>query len=108
MALPAQSPRNAGSRKVEKREFEAVDIDGVVHGLWERCAAPKEFMLRHRPQGDSMDKHGSKIALALAAAALLAGCAGVPTAETFTPMALRECEALAGMNIPASAIGLPT
>ena len=55
-----------------------------------------------------MKKQGRNIAAPLAAAALLAGCAGVPTAEPFTPVALRQCEALTGMTIPASAIGLPT
>jgi hypothetical protein len=50
----------------------------------------------------------SGIALPLAGLALLAGCAGQPTVAPFAPMAIQQCESLAGMNIPASAIGLPT
>jgi hypothetical protein len=44
------------------------------------------------------------------AAALVAGCAGAPTATPplAAPLALQRCEALAGLAIPASAIGLPT
>lgn len=40
--------------------------------------------------------------------AFLAGCAGLQPAQSFAPMAIRQCEALAGMNIPGLAIGLPT
>ncbi|MCG2592419.1 tannase/feruloyl esterase family alpha/beta hydrolase [Ramlibacter sp. XY19] len=52
----------------------------------------------------------TSLAFALAAAGL-AGCAGLQgpaPAVPFTPMALQRCEQLAGLAIPASAIGLPT
>lgn len=39
---------------------------------------------------------------------LLAACAGPQRAAPFTPLAIQQCEALKGTNIPASAIGLPT
>ena len=41
-------------------------------------------------------------------AALMTGCTAVPPAQPFQPMALRQCETLAGMEIPGPAIGLPT
>ncbi|HZY18465.1 MAG TPA: tannase/feruloyl esterase family alpha/beta hydrolase [Ramlibacter sp.] len=48
-------------------------------------------------------------AAAATAAALLAGCASQPATPTVpAPIALRQCEALAGMTVPAGAIGLPT
>ena len=49
-----------------------------------------------------MDRHAIALLLALAAG----GCAnvGVPRA----PVAIRQCESLAGMTVPASTIGLPT
>ena len=39
-------------------------------------------------------------------AALLAGCAGAPSQPA--PVAIQKCEALAGLAIPATSIGLPT
>lgn len=44
----------------------------------------------------------------LAKLALLAGCAAPPPQTPFTPMAIQQCEALASLAVPASAIGLPT
>ncbi len=55
----------------------------------------------------NMSRHASALSGACLAA-LLAGCAGLQQAAPFAPMAIRQCEALAGMSIPASAIGLPT
>lgn len=46
--------------------------------------------------------------LAACLTAILVACAGLPPAQPFAPMAIRQCEALAGMSIPGSAIGLPT
>ena len=56
------------------------------------------------------------LSLGSVATALLAACAGRPAPEppptvAFVqppPMAIQQCEALAGTTIPAAAIGLPT
>ena len=57
-----------------------------------------------------------KTALAITAAALLAACATKPIPEPpppvafvqLPPMAIQQCESLAGLRIPAASIGLPT
>src|SRR3954447_24214689 len=66
-----------------------------------------------KQQGDDM--RTSPILFLAAMAALLSACTSPrapepPPAATFVqpaPMAIQQCEALAGMTIPATAIGLP-
>ncbi len=62
--------------------------------------------MTHRPEMPRLPL----LAAALALAALAGGCstASRPSTGPATPLALQQCEALAGMAIPASRIGLPT
>jgi feruloyl esterase len=67
-----------------------------------------EFADNALHQRDSMPPFLIRL-LPVLAAFLLAACAQVPAAKPplATPLALQQCEALAGMRVPAAGIGLP-